>query len=568
MKKSYIFLILILLILIGFGLFYYLKKDNVTETKSEPIEYFQLFHEENFGVIDKKGNIIIEPIYSNVVIPRHSKDIFFCYSDNIRYKILNKEGTELFTSFEEVTPIIGSLVERYEYRELLRYKEQGKYGLIDTESNRITRAIYDKIEALDNDYRTYRVVLDDKVGLLDPKGKVLLKPRYDDIVASASFNFSADFGSVGYELKEVTPNEEKYGFASNTGKVLLKPRFESVIKADISSSDYYIIVQEKGRKGLYKNNKRIIDSKYQEIICGTTSIVVKEYGKYGLYSLEGQELINPRFDQYKMFGKYVTLVDGEKEYTYDGVGNQVAGSEFMIISDVPDKNYIIVSDSNNKKTLIIDGRVVQDRYDEIIYAFDDFFIFQEDEKMGVLQVNKGVILDPEYDYINNIYGTNIIKAIKGKESTMYNKEMYAINFSKVFNEEKIPNTDILILHNKTDSIYLDNDGHEVKNIDIIDREYYAKKEGNKWGFVDKNNNFVLKPKYDFASEFNEYGFASVRIGDKWGVINKELKEVVKPKYEFKERKTIPQFVSKYLIEENVKGLVLNIDKVEVTKVDE
>ena len=568
MKKRYIFVILIILILIGFGVFYYLKKDNVVETKKESIEYFQLFHEENFGVIDKKGNIIIEPIYSNVVIPRHSKDIFFCYSDNIRYKVLNKEGTELFTEFEEVTPIIGSLVERYEYRELLRYKEQGKYGLIDTESNRITRAIYDKIEALDDDYRTYRVVLGDKVGLLDPKGKVLLKPRYDDIVASASFNFSADFGSVGYELKEVTPNEEKYGFASNTGKVLLKPRFESVIKADISSSDYYIIVQEKGRKGLYKNNKRIIDSKYQEIICGTTSIVVKEYGKYGLYSLEGQELINPRFDQYKMFGKYVTLVDGEKEYTYDGVGNQVAGSEFMIISDVPDKNYIIVSDSNNKKTLIIDGRVVQDRYDEIIYAFDDFFIFQKDEKMGVLQVNKGVILDPEYDYINNIYGTNIIKAIKGKESTMYNKEMYAINFSKVFNEEKIPNTDILLLHNKTDSIYLDNDGYEVKNTDILDREYYAKKEGNKWGFVDKNNNFVLKPKYDFASEFNEYGFASVRIGDKWGVINNELKEVVKPKYEFKERTTIPQFVSKYLIEENVKGLVLNIDKVEVTKVDE
>lgn len=568
MKKRYIFVILIILILIGFGVFYYLKKDNVVETKKESIEYFQLFHEENFGVIDKKGNIIIEPIYSNVVIPRHSKDIFFCYSDNIRYKVLNKEGTELFTEFEEVTPIIGSLVERYEYRELLRYKEQGKYGLIDTESNRITRAIYDKIEALDDDYRTYRVVLNDKVGLLDPKGKVLLKPRYDDIVASASFNFSADFGSVGYELKEVTPNEEKYGFASNTGKVLLKPRFESVIKADISSSDYYIIVQEKGRKGLYKNNKRIIDSKYQEIICGTTSIVVKEYGKYGLYSLEGQELINPRFDQYKMFGKYVTLVDGEKEYTYDGVGNQVAGSEFMIISDVPDKNYIIVSDSNNKKTLIIDGRVVQDRYDEIIYAFDDFFIFQKDEKMGVLQVNKGVILDPEYDYINNIYGTNIIKAIKGKESTMYNKEMYAINFSKVFNEEKIPNTDILLLHNKTDSIYLDNDGYEVKNTDILDREYYAKKEGNKWGFVDKNNNFVLKPKYDFASEFNEYGFASVRIGDKWGVINNELKEVVKPKYEFKERTTIPQFVSKYLIEENVKGLVLNIDKVEVTKVEE
>ena len=38
-----------------------------------------------------------------------------------------------------------------------------------------------------------------------------------------------------------------------------------------------------------------------------------------------------------------------------------------------------------------------------------------------------------------------------------------------------------------------------------------------------------------VSEFNEFGFASVKLDDKWGVINKDLEEVVKPIYEFKDR---------------------------------
>ena len=119
MKKYILIIIIAILVIILCIFFINNKKDTY---KEGVVEYFQLVQGEHYGVIDKKGNILIEPIYSNVVIPDLSKDVFFCYSDNLNYKILNKEGTEIFKNFEEVSPIIGTLLERYEYRNLLNIK--------------------------------------------------------------------------------------------------------------------------------------------------------------------------------------------------------------------------------------------------------------------------------------------------------------------------------------------------------------------------------------------------------------------------------------------------------------
>lgn len=89
--KKHIALTLIILLILIVSLFFYFNKEKIEEVKEGRIEYFQLFHEDYYGVIDKKGNILIEPIYFAVVIPNLSKDVFFCYSDNIDFKVLNKD---------------------------------------------------------------------------------------------------------------------------------------------------------------------------------------------------------------------------------------------------------------------------------------------------------------------------------------------------------------------------------------------------------------------------------------------------------------------------------------------
>ena len=51
-------------------------------------------------------------------------------------------------------------------------------------------------------------------------------------------------------------------------------------------------------------------------------------------------------------------------------------------------------------------------------------------------------------------------------------------------------------------------------------------------------------RYEKATEFNEYGFAAVKLNGKWGAIDEQGKEVSNLVYEFKED-VIPSFIGKY-----------------------
>ena len=51
-----------------------------------------------------------------------------------------------------------------------------------------------------------------------------------------------------------------------------------------------------------------------------------------------------------------------------------------------------------------------------------------------------------------------------------------------------------------------------------------------WGYIDKVGNVVIEPKYDWVKPFSE-GMAAVRIRGDWGYINTKGKMIIKPKYE-------------------------------------
>ena len=46
------------------------------------------------------------------------------------------------------------------------------------------------------------------------------------------------------------------------------------------------------------------------------------------------------------------------------------------------------------------------------------------------------------------------------------------------------------------------------------------KIGGKWGYINKEEQFVAKPQFDFAGAFSE-GLAPVIIGGRYGYISKE-----------------------------------------------
>ncbi len=88
-------------------------------------------------------------------------------------------------------------------------------------------------------------------------------------------------------------------------------------------------------------------------------------------------------------------------------------------------------------------------------------------------------------------------------------------------------------------VLIDKTGNEItkKHFDSFDsygmfsEGLVAVKVKKKYGFIDRNGKFIIKPQFDYADNFSE-GLASVRIGCNYGFINTKGKIVIQPQYSF------------------------------------
>lgn len=71
----------------------------------------------------------------------------------------------------------------------------------------------------------------------------------------------------------------------------------------------------------------------------------------------------------------------------------------------------------------------------------------------------------------------------------------------------------------------------VFNMKPSELELYPAPKDGKWGFIDKNGKFVIKPRYDRTYEFSE-GYAAVEVDGLCGYINKNGEMVIPPLFSY------------------------------------
>lgn len=69
----------------------------------------------------------------------------------------------------------------------------------------------------------------------------------------------------------------------------------------------------------------------------------------------------------------------------------------------------------------------------------------------------------------------------------------------------------------------------VENASKAERILYPVSHENLWGYIDPSGKIVVKPAYEFASQFND-GYAAVQLHGKWGYIDETGKMVVQPQF--------------------------------------
>lgn len=560
MKRNFIIrniILAILAIIIIVGVSWYFIYQNGRKYEIEKVEnrnYFILNQDNKIGVIDRNGNIIIDPIYEEIKIPNPEKPLFACYN-NDSIKILNANKEEILTDYQKVEPIrLESIASDLMYeKSVLKYLENGKYGLINFDGKKITKPIYDEITGVPYKEGELLVKQNEKYGVINIKGNKLIKIAYDKIEVDGYYEKSG-YQYAGYIISNTTEEGYRYGYIDYKGKLILDPEYNELSRiVEIADNENaYLLCAKNGQFGVRKNEEEIIANEYQSIEYNESNqlLVVEKSKKYGIATLEGKLIVPVQYNSIDITGIYLYAKDDQGITVYNSNGTEAnIDTDVAILNTENEKYKIRINNKEGTKYGVIGKngeQIIEEKYNYIEYLYDKYFIVSDtNSKLGVIDDNNNIKIEINNDSIQKVGDTKILQAEMPDEeiTRLYKEDMSLICEMKNATVETKEN--YIKIYNQDETKYFSKEGKELKNSEVFtNNTLFAKKENDKWGFVNTNQNWVVEAKYDKVTEFNEYGFSAVKKDGKWGAINLEGKEVVEPTYELKEDKEI-SFIGKY-----------------------
>ena len=400
--------------------------------------YFPVFSNEKWGVIDNNGKLVVSLTYDEmVVVPDNNKDLFIC-TTNVDYenevyntKVINKSGTEILSNYQNVQAIENTDGSDIWYENnILKFEQNGKYGLIDFNGKLILNAEYDNIYALDGIEKNIIIEKDGKKGLVNTSmGEVIIAPEYTEISTLTK----------SYENGYIVNKDGKYGIISADAKVVFEPTYEGI--KNVTSDEYYAVVQAGKVKLVNSNWEAKLETGFDDIaeIKGENITIISS-GKYGVIKLDGTSVIAPEYEDLKyIYGTYyIAKKDGQYGIISTTDENVVdftyASMEYIKTAD------FIQAEKENYKTDLLDR--------QFNVVLENIIVSELNLEDGYLRIREG----DEYNYYN-------------------------FKFEKKTNQEALPTNTLFLV--KEYGKY----GYENKNGDrIVDCIYDDAKEQNRFGY--------------------------------------------------------------------------------------
>lgn len=436
------------------------------DEKIVPIDYYSVFTNGKWGVINSKGETILEPTYEEMVqVPNKSKKVFICTYDvdynagTYKSKAVNEKNETLFSQYAKIEVIQNSDEDDNLQTEenLLKVLKDGKYGIIDFDGKEILPCEYDEIYGLNGVKNSIITVRGNKKGLIDSKGNIIISNEYKDIKTLTN----------KYENGYIVQNDQdKFGVISYSKKVVLECKYDEI--KNVYSDNLYV-VKENGKLKIIDNNANsYLEGKYSDVTgINGDNVIVKNDSKFGVVTKTGEQLIPINYD----------------EITYLYSNNYIAKK---------DNKYGVVNLEN--KTML------DFNYSSLIYRTTADFLEGTKESVEAELINH----DLQVKLTGIVSEVNIEKGyikVRQDNETKY----YTFKFEQK-NAQDIFKANTLFLKKKDGKYgFVNKDGVEVVNYiydDATEQDEYGfssiKKDG-KWGAIDQKGTVVVEPKYSLEN---------------------------------------------------------------------
>ena len=360
--------------------------------------------------------------------------------------------------------------------------------------------------------------------------------EYEQIEAIANLD---ENNNISYADVLKVKKDGKYGLINLTGKELTAFDYDEITA--ISGVKNTIKVKKDGKIGIVNiEGKEILKPEYADADClGTDDksgfIVKSEDAKYGVVDYSGNVVLEAVYDEIEKIYKndYYVVKKSGKEILVQKGGTEVLNTGYDEIKQVlKNAEHGIIYVKNNKYGVMkTTGEVtIEAEYDDLKEAKTGIFIAKQNDKYGVIDLEKNAKVEFKYSSINYDEKADIYIA----EDESFNNEIldnaFTVKQSGILVD--IDNEKGYIELRQEDEYKYYNFKFEQKDIKEIftSNTLYLNKQNGKYGFVDKTGKVIVDYIYDDATEQNIYGYAAVKKDGKWGSIDNKGNVTQEPTY--------------------------------------
>lgn len=438
---------------------------------AETVEYFSYHTDDKWGVINSKGDIVIEATYDEmIIIPDSTKDIFI-YNYDVNYenetyktKVINSKREEIFKDYSNVEALDNyTTVEDVWYdTNALKFEKDGKYGLINFSGEQILAPEYDDIYTLKGIERSIVLEKDGKYGLFNDISKdVVLEVQYSEIKALG------DSYDDGYIVKN---DEGKYGLIGPDKTTILEFDYDEI--TNVYSDSKYLVKNENKSFVVDNTGATILEvAKNEEIEeINEDNFVVLKDKKYGIINTENEEVIPATYDYLEhAFGKYY------------------------------------IASKNNKYGVIdTDGNTpVELKYSNVTYRRDAAFFECENEDYTTDIYDNSC----EFKVTGTINEVNMDKSyIRIRVGDEY--KYYNLLFEEKSNKDVLTDNTLFLVKENGKYGYVNKEGQKVVDCIYDDAQeqnrfgFCAVQQDGKWGALKSDGTVILEPSIDLSESIH------------------------------------------------------------------
>jgi len=252
--------------------------------------------DEDWEYMDKDGDVVLSFDYEDYeCYPFHGKYAIVYDEDKDAAGLIDKKGNFVIEpEFEE----IGYLSAGIAY-----FEDDDSHGFIDKRGKKIIQTSYDTDFEFDyyslTDPSLIAFEENGLYGFMDRHGKVKIEPEYD-YVGEFSEGLCAFVEEGG----------DEWGYINNSGEVVISEEFEEALPF---CNGLALVQDEDGYYGyINKKGEEVIDFDYAwatPFFREGFAIVSEDREEIGLIDKKGEYIVNPRFDFfYRNYGIYRSLV--------------------------------------------------------------------------------------------------------------------------------------------------------------------------------------------------------------------------------------------------------------------